>query len=386
MDVAIDRVGGFVDPVTLGVSGLPSGVTPSFEPASTTGATATLRLTSTTQVTPGTYQLMVTATSTLASRFASVTMSVNEPPSFDLITVSAPMSLPPGASTNIDIGITRTGTPPIGAVSFQVVAGGLPAGVTPAFSANPAAGSNTVLTLSLSPTVAVGLYRFTVRATAGAVVRTADFALSVTEAPDFALSATPNPLTIASRSPTQSTLTIHRTGGFAAPVDLEFTAMPPGVTASFGEDPAAGTTSVVTLVVGSGARTGTSNLTIRGSGGGLTRTVSIPVTLTAAATGTFALSLTPSAVRVYPYYGSATTQLGITRFDASTAPITLSATSTAPGLNVSFASNPVTGGPVQVTLSAGYGTATGFFTVTITGTLANGETETVVLTVEVILG
>ena len=61
--VTITRTGGFTGPVALSVSGLPSGVTGTFNPASATGDSSTLMINSQGNAQRGTVTLTITGTS-----------------------------------------------------------------------------------------------------------------------------------------------------------------------------------------------------------------------------------------------------------------------------------------------------------------------------------
>ena len=74
----VTPVNGFTGSVTLGVSGLPTGVTASFSPASiTTSGSSTLTLTSTKSTTTGTYPLTISGTSGSLSHSSSVSLVVS---------------------------------------------------------------------------------------------------------------------------------------------------------------------------------------------------------------------------------------------------------------------------------------------------------------------
>lgn len=78
--VTITRTGGFADPVTLSVSGLPAGVTGTFSPDPATGASSTLTVATTAATAPGSYPFTVTGTSGALTRTATATLVVNAPP------------------------------------------------------------------------------------------------------------------------------------------------------------------------------------------------------------------------------------------------------------------------------------------------------------------
>jgi subtilisin family serine protease/subtilisin-like proprotein convertase family protein len=71
---------GAAQAVTLSASGLPTGATASFSPASvTSGASSTLTISTTGPTAPGTYTVTVTATGTVTTHTTSYTLTVNGP-------------------------------------------------------------------------------------------------------------------------------------------------------------------------------------------------------------------------------------------------------------------------------------------------------------------
>ncbi len=75
--LSITRVGGFVGSVTFGASGLPSGVTASFNPPSTTGATSTVTFTASSAATLGSANVTITATGSGLARTATIALTVS---------------------------------------------------------------------------------------------------------------------------------------------------------------------------------------------------------------------------------------------------------------------------------------------------------------------
>src|SRR6516225_5320135 len=92
--ITVNPVNGFSGSVNLSVSGLPSGVTASFNPTSATSA-STLTLTAASNAATGTVTLTVTGTSGGLTRTTSVTLTVNAPavPDFSLSASPASLSL-----------------------------------------------------------------------------------------------------------------------------------------------------------------------------------------------------------------------------------------------------------------------------------------------------
>lgn len=73
--IAIQR-SSFPGPVTLGVTGLPAGVTGAFDPAAPTTSTSRLTLTVSAGVTPGPYNLTITGYATIGDRTAVLQLTV----------------------------------------------------------------------------------------------------------------------------------------------------------------------------------------------------------------------------------------------------------------------------------------------------------------------
>ena len=119
----------------------------------------------------------------------------------------------------------------------------------------------------------------------------------VVSGPNFSLSASPSSLTVTQGSSGNSTITVTPSGGFTGSVSLSTSALPSGVTASFGTNPTTGT-SVVTFTASATATTGTTSVTITGTSGTLSHTTSISLTVNATATPNFSLSASPSSLSV----------------------------------------------------------------------------------------
>ncbi|MGE0440515.1 MAG: hypothetical protein AB7L66_21485 [Gemmatimonadales bacterium] len=191
-----------------------------------------------------------------------------------------------GGLVPVTVTVTRAGGY-TGAVTITVE--GAPTGVSPAVSNVQTSGTTTTALVSITTGVnaAAGTYPLTIRAAGtGVSDATAVFNLTVAVGGSFGLQASPSSLSIARGASGASAIAIARLGGFSGTVTLTVDGVPSGVTATF--DPAAttGTTSTLTVAVGTGAPVGTSNLTVRGNAAGQPeRTVTIPLTINAAGGG-----------------------------------------------------------------------------------------------------
>jgi subtilase family serine protease len=164
-----------------------------------------------------------------------------------------------------------------GTVSLS--ASGLPSGVTPSFSTNPAAASSS-LTLTANGTATTGTVTLTVTGTSGSLTNTTTISLTVTAAvvPNFALSASPASLVISQGTSGVSTISVTPQNGFSSGVSLSAPVLPPGVSASFSPNPATAT-STLTLTASSTAATGAATVTITGTSGSLTNTATVALTV-----------------------------------------------------------------------------------------------------------
>jgi endoglucanase len=185
--------------------------------------------------------------------------------------------------------------------------------------------------------------------------------------PDFALSASPASLTINRGASGTSTITITRTGGFSSAVTLSAGGLPTGVAASFAPPSTTGDSSVLTLTASSTATLGMAPITITGTGGGLTRTTPINLTVNQPATPDFALSASPASLNV-ARGASGTSTITITRTGGFTDAVTFSASAPPAGVTISFNPNPAPAGSALMTVTASSTAALGSATINITGT------------------
>src|SRR5579864_7378733 len=187
----------------------------------------------------------------------------------------------------------------------------------------------------------------------------------VVSGPNFTLSASPSSLTVTQGSSGNSTITVTPSGGFTGSVTLSNSALPSGVTASFGTNPTTGS-SVVTFTASSTATTGTTSVTITGTSGTLSHTTSISLTVNATATPNFSLSASPSSLTVKQGTSGSST-ITVTPSGGFTGSVTLSNSALPSGVTAAFGTNPTTGTSV-LTFTASATATVGTSTVTITGT------------------
>jgi kumamolisin len=172
---------GYNTAVTLSASGLPTGVTAAFSPASITGAgTSTLTFTASSTAAAGTYTITVTGTPTSGTaKTTTLTLTVTA-----AVTGSFTISVSP-TSGYLDRGqsgyavVTTTASGGFNsAITFSAT--GIPSGVTGSFSPTSVTGSGTTdFTLTVSRTAPTGTSTITIKGTGGGVTKTTTLTFQV---------------------------------------------------------------------------------------------------------------------------------------------------------------------------------------------------------------
>ena len=172
---------GAAQTVNLSASGLPTGATASFNPASLSASGSSTLTISTTASTPtGTYSITVTGTGTSGTHSTTYSLTVTAPASNDFSLSLNPTS---GSVTQGSAGTTTVATAVTSgsAQSVSLSASGLPTGASASFNpTSVTAGASSTLTISTSSTTPTGSYSITVTGTGTSATHSASFALTVT--------------------------------------------------------------------------------------------------------------------------------------------------------------------------------------------------------------
>ena len=374
--VSIYPQNGFSTPVTLSISGLPSGVTALITPnPAAPYSSGEIYLASTAAAKAGQYPLTITGTSGSQKVTTTLTLTVYAP-TFTLASYTS-LQIAPGTSgtSSLNLG-SQYGFS--GSVNLSV--SGLPAGVTAFFSPNPSVltansyGSST-LTVQASATAAPGQYSLTVTGTSGGQTVTTTVPLTIAT-PSFQLSGG-GYVTMGQGGAGSTYISISSLFGFNSPVNLSVSGLPAGVTATFSPNPAT-YSSAINLQASSSTPVGQYTLTITGTSGSLTSSTTMSLgiyspTFTLSANGSLSVgqgSTAQGSVYVSDIYGFST-------------PVTLSATGLPAGVTATFATNPTTQYSTPLTLAVGSSVAPGQYPYTISGT-AGGQTMTTSATLTVV--
>ncbi len=283
--ITVNPLSGFTGSVALTASGLPTGVTASFNPTSTTG-TSTLTLTASSTATTGTATVTVTGTSGSLSHTTTVSVTVNSAgtPTATL----SPSTLTFGStsvgasSASQAVTLTNSGT---GALVITGIGIGTNYSQTNNCGGQVNAGSSCTINVTFTPTT-TGTLTGTLTAVDNATPSQQTVTTTGTgvAAADYSLSASPSGLSIVQGNAGTSTITVSPISGFSGSVALSASGLPSGVTAAF--SPTSTTsTSTLTLTASGTATTGTSTVTVTGTSGTLTHTTTISLTITASGGG-----------------------------------------------------------------------------------------------------
>ena len=280
-NVAVAPLNGFTGAVNFSVSGMPAGVTASFNPTSVTTSGSTAMAVATTAATaPGTYTLSITGTGTSATHTTTVTLVVTQAPDFAVSASPSSQTVVQGQGKSYTVTVTPSNGF-TGAVTLS--ASGLPAGVTASFSpASLTTSGNSTMTVATTAATVPGTYTLTITGTGTSATHSATVTLVVTnQAPNFTLVASPASQTVLKGSSKLYTVTISPLNGFTGAVTFSASALPAGVTASF--SPASVTTSgssTMTVATTIATVPGTYTLTIMGTGASVTHTTTVTLVVT----------------------------------------------------------------------------------------------------------
>jgi subtilase family serine protease len=213
-------------------------------------------------------------------------------------------------------------------------------------------------------------------------------ALTGPPTPSFTISASPSTISVVQGFNGSSTITTTVSGGFNSSIGLSASGQPSGVTVAFNPTsigaPGSGT-STATFTVGSTVTPGTYPITITGTGGGLTPTTTVSLTVLSSAPANFTLSASPTSLSV-GRNASVSSTITTTASGSFNSAISLSDTiSGGGGLTVSFSPSSIAApgtGKSTMKVTAGRKASFGTRTITITAT-GGGKTQTTTVTVTV---
>lgn len=328
--------------------------------------------------------------STHATAYDSFTLTLNATGGtggdFSVAVNPAALSLPAAGSGSASVAITPSANF-AGDVTLSL--SNLPAGATASFDNPTIAGGSGTATLTVQAgSAAAGNYSIDISATGGGLLHAATIGLRIAAAvpaPDFSVSGNPGALSVVAGGSGASSITLTPSGGFASNVALLVTGLPSGATASFAQTSIASGSGSTLLTVQTGAAgVGNSTLTVTASGGGLSHTVTIGLTISARPPpADFSLSANPASLAVVAGGSAATSTIAALPSGGFASDLTLSFSGAPKGLNLSLSPATIAGGSGSSTLSVqAAGSAPGSFTITVTAT-GGGSSHTAMIALSV---
>jgi hypothetical protein len=198
--ITVTGENGFGGSVAFSASGLPSGVTASFNPTSACSACApsTLTLTASSSATTGSATVTITGTSGTLTQTTVISLTVTPMPNFTLSASPNILSVTQGSDNTSAITVNPTNGF-TGSVSLTVTST-LPSGVMAMFNPNPAS-SASIVTLTASSSAMTGPATVTVTGTSGNLTQTTTISLTVVAS--IVVSVSPSTAAVAATTQTQ---------------------------------------------------------------------------------------------------------------------------------------------------------------------------------------
>lgn len=369
---------GFSSSVALSVFGLPTGVTPSFSGPAMGGSSAesgVLILAVGSSVQAGSYPMIISATGGGVTKTTSATLTVLLPPVCTLNATPGTVNLVAGQTASAQLTCAVTQGTFSGPLALSV--SGAPAGVKIQLAAaTMGAGSST--TLSFSSTLAAttaGSYSVSLSASTAGYAQTISIPLKITMPSTFNLTVPATSLTVKTGSTGQISASTAHMGAFNSAVSFSTSSLPAGVTAAFSPAsiPAPGNGTVgVTFNVSSSAKTGTYSVILTATGGGVTQTSPLSLTIAANPNFTFTTNVSTLTIAQGSSASLITSNGNYTGGFNGQITVTISGLGTGMTWNVTGANS--ANGLVNVTysLSASSATPLGVHPITITATGNSG--------------
>lgn len=201
-------------------------------------------------------------------------------PEFTISPASSSLTILPGGSVDDTI-LVHAQASFNGSVDLSI--SGLPAGLTAAWSVNPASGGGTILTLTASSQIKGGSYLLAVTGLSGGMSAAANIAVQVA-GPEFYIAPDAPSLQIMPGGSTSTAIEIVKENGFDGDVELAVTSsLPEWVTSSWVSDPATGENLLVFTTTGAGSPPASGQpistmVTITGTSGDISATTTVALT------------------------------------------------------------------------------------------------------------
>jgi hypothetical protein len=287
-NVTAEALYGFTGDIIVGVSGVPNGITPSYNPVVIKGGsgTSTITIAAANNMPLGHYTATLTGSSGSLFHSTTVPFDVNDSVGdWTGYVVQQSQNIAPGGKAYYELS-TKGVNGFNGNISLNV--SGLPPGATASFNPPMISGGtgSSVLTVTTAGTTPQPqIYNLTVTGTNGILVHSTSVYLGVSSTGgDFTGSVSPSQGSVSASAQVSSAFTVSATpiNGGAGDLTLTASGMPAGLSASFSSTtiPGSSGSSTLTLKASSGTPTGTYQIFINASGSGAFHQSSVMLTVT----------------------------------------------------------------------------------------------------------
>jgi len=277
VNIQVVSLDGYDKPVTLSLPSVPSGImavlgTNVVNPGSST----TLTIQASDSIAPGTYNLILKGVSDSLEHTKTLTINIEEIPYDFSINLNPPtIDVKQGEDAVVTVNLVLvSGT----AKSVTLSLTGLPAGSSYAFNPETITPSGSS-TLTIKTINLEGSFSITIKGTADGVEKTANLQLKVTvEKFDFDISVQPQNIEIEQGETANLLIKTTLTGGESQPVYLSLIGLPSEASHSFNPSSITPSESSI-LTINAGSAKGTFNIIVKGSGGGVEKTITFTITI-----------------------------------------------------------------------------------------------------------
>jgi subtilase family serine protease len=274
---------GFNSNLSLAVTGLPTGVTAAFAPASigTTGGASNLTLTVAKTAKIGSYALTITATGGGVTKTAAFALTVKSTPSCTLSINPTSISLVIGQAGGVQIACSSPQGTFTGPLALSVT-GSVSGATTQLATTTLTPGSTSALTLITSATTVAGQYSLSLTASGSGFSQTISVPVTIAKPSTFAMTPAQSAVTLKAGVATPVTLTSTAVGTFSAAVNFTIFGLPAGVTGTLSKPsvPAPGNGSIVaTFTASATAAQGVFPVAVVGASGSITQSVIVMLTI-----------------------------------------------------------------------------------------------------------
>jgi uncharacterized membrane protein len=378
--VFVDREAGFTEDVVFAVSGAPTGVTATYEPAAIAGDVGIVHLDIGDTATTGETTLTVVGTSpTGDTDSVEIPLSILGADTEDFGVDASPLisTVAIGGSAEVDVDLQWHG-PFSDDAALECQA--LPTDVTCLFADNPVANGqeSTTLTIEVGAGAIDGEYAVLINAEAGTQAKatalllvvgagaTGDDDDSAASSGSFEVRSEVTNFSINQDMEGSMTVYVDRTGGHDAAVALS-AAADTGLTVSFEEAAPSGEAAVLVLEVDSTGATGSTTITVTGDDGSTTSSADFPVMVNPSSFPDYVLAVNTHSQELTPGstgWADIEVQWGGSFTDSATLTC-ISPTEITCVLGVSPVEHPGTASNVELTVSAA--AASGVYPIQVEG-------------------